>query len=73
MGNISLIVRYTLSTALISIGAYVKLTMGFIIEIIFTLFTLEKSALVREINKNLKYKLIEAFNGKRNQLYGFLF
>ena len=46
--------------------------MGFIIGITFTLFTLEKLALVGEINKNFKYKSIEAFNGKRNQLYKFL-
>ena len=36
------------------------------------LFTLKRPALVKKINKNLKYKSIKAFNNKRNQLHGFL-
>ena len=43
------------------------------IETTFTLFILEKPALVKEIDKNFKYKSIEAFNGKCNWFYGFLF
>ena len=70
--NTNLIVYYILSTALTSTGAYVKLIIGFIIGITFTLFTSKRSALVKKINKNLKYKLIKAFNDKRNQLYKFL-
>lgn len=34
--------------------------------------TPERPALVGEIDKNLKYKSIEAFNGERNRLHGFL-
>ena len=46
--------------------------MGSTIGTTPTSSTPERPALVGEIDKNLKYKSIEAFNGERNQLHEFL-
>ena len=70
--NTSLTVRYILSTAPTGTSAYVRSTMGSTIGTTPTSSTPERPALVGEIDKNLKYKSIEAFNGERNQLHEFL-
>ena len=73
--NTSLTVCYTLSIAPTDISTYIKSriiapTNSNVRTPLLSI--LKKPALVGEIDKNLKYKSIEAFNDERNRFHGFL-